>query len=130
MLINTVMTTQNMDFLDKEPPNIPKGLKKAGVIIQRRHKTKEFKRGGKNIMTSPVDPYYLTRRTGELSRSYTILFPDRLTMAYGSDKDYAPVHEFGSRMKNIPPRPTLARAVKATEEKVAEALADEIDKGL
>jgi hypothetical protein len=105
-----------------------KGLMKALALVERHHKTKEWRSGvaGRLRDVAP-HPDLLTVRTGMLKRSYTRELAENLLRAsYGSDLVYAPVHEHGSPIQNIRQRPTLERTAKATAAAVEKILADNI----
>lgn len=112
-----------------------KGLLKALATVQKHHKEKEIIRNvgrGANLTGKdavPPHPEKLTSRTGTLSKSYTIeLVEASLRASYGSNLEYAPVHEYGSSARNIRPRPTLERTVDATAAKIEKIMADAIAK--
>jgi phage gpG-like protein len=137
MLIGMVSHTKDLaDLVTDEAgrrESIKEALRKAGAVIQRHHKTKEFVSGrgkGTNLMTQPPHPTKLTHRTRTLSKSYTIIFPNEYTMSYGSDVKYSAVHEFGCLKKNIPVRATLYRTIYRTQEEIDEIMADHVEKSL
>lgn len=109
-----------------------RGLLKAIALVERHHKRVETIRGTGDKGRYPVHPTMLTMRHGGsgLSGSYTrAVDKARMLATYGSDKVYAPVHEYGSAKLNIPARPGLERTAKATAAEVERIIADEIAKG-
>jgi len=113
-----------------------RGVRKVAAEIQRHHKRKEMVRKGGRLATASSHATKLTRRTGTLSRSYSIRLDEHnLAAMYGSDSIVAPVHEFGATIRTkrapwlvfkipgvgwrrakqvtIPPRPTLRRSMQA-----------------
>lgn len=90
------------------------GLHKCIALVERHHKRREFIRGSKELkdadgrlLTAATDPHRLTMRSGALSRSYTRRIVEReLAAYYGSDLEYARVHEYGgtTRPHDIFPR--------------------------
>ena len=108
------------------------GLRKCLAMIERHHKRKEMIRGGARLSSGDkqaAHPDKLTVRTGMLSRSYTRRIVEaELKGYYGSDLVYAPVHEFGSKKKNIPPRPGLQKTLDALGKDIEKIMADQIEK--
>lgn len=111
------------------------GLLKAIALVERHHKTKEWRSSvAGNLRDVEPHPTLLTVRTGMLKRSYTRELAKHLMRAsYGSGLVYAPVHEYGSPKHGIRQRPTLERTAQATAAEVERILADsvkrEIDRG-
>lgn len=104
-----------------------RGLLKAGALVEKHHKTKEMiggRLGGK-----PPHPTKLTHRTRALSRSYTrkLILGGR-ALRYGSDLEYAAVHEYGNLAMGIPVRPGVETTMLKTADDVARIMADEYSK--
>lgn len=88
-----------------------RALIKAALRTQELAATEFIIRGG--ARGAPPHPKLVTSRTGELRRSIRVnRGPLPSAIEIGSDLVYAPVHEFGSRARNIRPRPYLQPALE------------------
>jgi len=87
-----------------------RALIRSALDVQTEAASNQIIRSSKG----PVDAVRVTSRTGTLRRSIAVNRQDLpFAITIGSDLIYAPVHEFGSRKRNIPARPFLGPALDA-----------------